>query len=90
MRTSWISIRLIPQVASSVSSGPAVEMTNDSAFQRHTDAAGYQESDRQRDQRIERQPLRRQLCQRLLHQPTAVGAIISISPCAILMTPSNP
>jgi hypothetical protein len=41
MRTSWISIRLIPQVAAAFQR-PTVQMTNNGAFQRHTDAAGHQ------------------------------------------------
>ena len=49
-------------------------MADHGAFQRHTNTAGDQECHRQRNQRIEGQPLRSQLRQRLLHQPAAVGA----------------
>ena len=49
-------------------------MADHGAFQRHTNTTGDQECHRQRNQRIEGQPLRSQLGQRLLHQPAAVGA----------------
>lgn len=53
---------------------PTIQMTNNGALQRHADPGGHQKRHRQRDQRIKGQPLRRELRQRLLYQPAAVGA----------------
>ena len=71
--TSWISIRLIPSGEQRFQR-PTIQMTNNGALQRHADPGGHQKRHRQRDQRIKGQPLRRELRQRLLYQPAAVGA----------------